>query len=57
MRLYIFFSALALLALKLAHDVLPQVQFDFRIDWWWFWALLIVDAWLVYSVIFFLLQG
>ena len=55
MKLYIFFSALA--ALKLAHDILPEVRFEFQIDWFWFWALLIVDAWIIYSVVFFLPQG
>lgn len=57
MRLYIFFSALAALALKLAHDILPEVRFEFQIDWFWFWALLIVDAWIIYSIVFFLPQG
>jgi len=57
MTLYLFFSVLAVLFLKLFYDFLPEVRFEFQIDWFWFWALLIVDAWVVYSVIFFLSRG
>ena len=57
MKLYLFFSALATLAIKLAYDFLPEVRFEFQIDWFWFWALLIANAWIIYSVVFFLPQG
>lgn len=54
MNLYLFFSALAALLIKLLYDFLPQVRFEIEVDWFWFFVLGIANVWVVYSVIFFL---
>ena len=54
MNLYIFFSALTALLIKLLYDFLPQVRFEIQVDWFWFFVLPIANVWVVYSLIFFL---